>query len=137
MHVKPVLTRYVADVTLKGLESFIPLLLSKLHIECLVHGNADKPKALKLMEVVENRLTENVNVSPLLPPQLLLNRELRLEDGCNYMYEVKNEVHKSSCVELFYQCGMMSTESNILLELFAKIVHEPCFDILRTKVRTL
>lgn len=124
----------ILDLTLDRLQAFIPQLLSKMHIECLVHGNIDQSKALTLMEVVENRLAENINVLPLLSSQLLLNRELQLEDGCNYVYEVKNDVHKSSCVELFYQCGTQTTEGNMLLELFAKIVHEPCFDILRTKV---
>lgn len=109
-------------------------MLSKMHIECLLHGNLNKEKALELVDIVENRLTSTTTMSPLLPRQLLLNRELKLEDGCNYLYEVQNNVHKSSCIELYYQCGMQNKENNMLLELFAQIVQEPCFDILRTKV---
>ena len=73
-------------------------------------------------------------MSPLLPRQLLLNRELQLEDGCNYVYEVQNDVHKSSCIELYFQCGLQCTTNNMLLELLTQIIHEPCFNILRTKV---
>lgn len=105
-----------------------------MHIECLLHGNLNKQKALKIVDIVENRLTSTINMSPLLPRQLLLNRELKLEDGCNYLYEVHHDVHKSSCIELYYQCGMQSKENNMLLELFAQIIQEPCFNILRTKV---
>lgn len=115
------------------LEAFIPQMLSKMHIECLMHGNVNKEKALTLVNVVENHMMSTVKVSPLLPRQLLLNRELKLEDGCNYVYEVNNGVHKSSCIELYYQCGLQSTENNILLELVSQIIEEPCHDKLRTQ----
>lgn len=104
-----------------------------MHIECFIHGNANKQKALDLVDIVENRLSEAVRMSPLLPRQLLLNRELKLEDGCNYLYNIQNDIHKSSCVEIYYQCGMQTKQSNVLLDLFAHIIQEPCFNELRTK----
>lgn len=110
-------------------------MLSKMHIESLIHGNINKEKSLELVEVVENHITSAVSMTPLLPRQLLLNRELQLEDGCDYIYNINNDIHKSSCVELYYQCGLQNTENNMLLELFTQIIQEPCFDILRTKVR--
>ncbi|KAJ8935785.1 hypothetical protein NQ314_012635 [Rhamnusium bicolor] len=121
------------QITIERLEAFIPQILSKMHIECLVHGNVNKEKALHLVQIVEENLTSNLNMSPLLPRQLLLNRELKLEEGCHYLYEVQNDVHKSSCIELYYQCGLQTKENNIVLELFAQIIQEPCFNILRTK----
>lgn len=33
---------FVLVLTLERLEAFIPLMLSKMHIESLVHGNANK-----------------------------------------------------------------------------------------------
>jgi insulysin len=54
--------------------------------------------------------------------------------GCNFVYEVTNETHKSSCAELYLQCPPQSTRHNMLLELFVQITSEPCFNILRTKV---
>lgn len=125
------------ELTVDRLEAFIPQILCKMHIECLLHGNVDKEKALELVEIVENRLTESINMSPLLPRQLLLNRELKLENGCNYLYEVQNHVHRSSCIELYYQCGLQNTVNNMMLELFAQIINEPCFNVLRTKVSVL
>lgn len=109
-------------------------MLSKMHIECLIHGNANKERALNLVHIVEDHLKAKVNLSPLLPRQLLLNRELKLENGCNYLYEVINDVHKSSCIELYYQCGLQSKENNMMLELIAQIIQEPCYNTLRTQV---
>ncbi|KAF5280052.1 hypothetical protein FQA39_LY18167 [Lamprigera yunnana] len=120
-------------LTIERLEQFIPQMLSKMHIECLVHGSMNKKKALEMVDIVENRFVSDVNVTPLLPRQLLLNRELQLEESCDYLYSVDNKIHKSSCVEAYYQCGLQNTKDNILLELFAQIIQEPCFDILRTK----
>uniref|UniRef100_A0A1Y1LI14 Insulin-degrading enzyme n=1 Tax=Photinus pyralis TaxID=7054 RepID=A0A1Y1LI14_PHOPY len=121
------------ELTIEKLKEFIPQMLSKMHIECLVHGNANRKKALEMVNIVENRFAELINTTPLLPRQLLLNRELQLEDSCDYLYSVDNDIHKSSCVEVYYQCGLQNTESNILLELFGQIIQEPCFDVLRTK----
>lgn len=109
-------------------------MLSKMHIEYLIHGNFNKEKALELVKKVEGHLMSTVKFSPLLPRQLLLNRELKLEGGCNYMYEVNNDYHKSSCIELYYQCGLQSKDSNMKLELLSQIMQEPCFNQLRTKV---
>lgn len=42
-------------------QAFIPELLSNLHIETLIHGNATKEDALKLTRIVE----ENLGAKPL------------------------------------------------------------------------
>ena len=54
--------------------------------------------------------------------------------GSNYVFELENKLHKSSCTETYYQCNLQSTKTNMLLELFVQIITEPCFNILRTKV---
>lgn len=123
-----------SEITIDKLEAFIPQVLSKMHIECLLHGNINKEKALGLVHIVENSLSSTFSMSPLLPRQLLLNRELKLENGCYYSYEVLNDIHKSSCIELYYQCGLQTTQNNMKLELFVQIIQEPCFNVLRTKV---
>ncbi|XP_044737581.1 insulin-degrading enzyme [Chrysoperla carnea] len=121
------------QVTVERLKEFIPSLLSKLHIEGLIHGNFNKADALQLGTKVEEQINQSFAITPLLPRQLVLNREIDLDDGCNYLYEIENNIHRSSCTSLYYQCGMQKTESNMLLELFLQIISEPCYDILRTK----
>ncbi|XP_033611295.1 insulin-degrading enzyme-like [Cryptotermes secundus] len=50
------------ELTLEKVEEFIPQILSKVHIECLIHGNADKQKALHLVHLVEERLRSSVSL---------------------------------------------------------------------------
>ncbi|XP_063988848.1 insulin-degrading enzyme isoform X2 [Diachasmimorpha longicaudata] len=126
------------DITIERLEAFVPQLLSKMHVESLVHGNLTKAEALETVRLVENKLTgdptsQGSRLIPLLPKQLMLYREIDLEEGCHFLYEVEHKLHKSSCTEVYYQSGLQSTQSNMHLELLAQIISEPCFTVLRTK----
>ncbi|XP_076245093.1 insulin degrading metalloproteinase isoform X2 [Calliopsis andreniformis] len=121
-------------VTVERLEQYISQFLSKIHMECLIHGNMTMTEAIEVAKLIESKLTSaNPHIIPLLPSQLILYREIRLEDGCQFLFEVENKLHKSSCTDVYYQTGLRSTESNMLLELLAQIISEPCFSTLRTK----
>ncbi|XP_046427439.1 insulin-degrading enzyme isoform X1 [Neodiprion fabricii] len=123
-----------SHLTVERVQQFIPQILGKMHIECLVHGNVTKSEALDIVKLVESRLTNTLpQVTPLLPRQLVLHREVRLDDGCHFLYEIENKLHRSSCAEVYYQCHLQATESNMLLELLVQIITEPCFNTLRTK----
>ncbi|XP_034040067.1 insulin-degrading enzyme isoform X1 [Thalassophryne amazonica] len=121
------------DVTLPRLKSFIPQLLSRLHIEALVHGNITKESALGMIQMVEDTLIEHAHTKPLLPSQLIRYREVQVPDGGWYVYQQRNEVHNNCGIEIYYQTDMQSTHENMLLELFCQIISEPCFNTLRTK----
>ncbi|KYM94749.1 Insulin-degrading enzyme [Cyphomyrmex costatus] len=123
-----------AYLSVEGLQKFIPQLFSKVHVECLIYGNVTITEATYIRKLIESKLTTGVpNIIPLLEKQLLLFREIKLEDGCHFLFEVENNLHKSSCTMVYYQTGLQSTESNMLLELLTQIIEEPCFNILRTK----
>lgn len=121
------------DVTLPRLKAFIPQLLSRLHIETLLHGNITKESALGMMQMLEDTLIEHAHTKPLLPSQLTRYRELQVPDGSWYVYQQRNEVHNNCGIEIYYQTDMQSTNDNMLLELFCQIISEPCFNTLRTK----
>uniref|UniRef100_A0AAR2JYT8 Insulin-degrading enzyme n=1 Tax=Pygocentrus nattereri TaxID=42514 RepID=A0AAR2JYT8_PYGNA len=121
------------DVTLPRLKAFIPQLLSRLHIEALLHGNITKQSALSMMQMVEDTLIEHAHTKPLLPSQLIRYREVQVPDGGWYVYQQRNEVHNNCGIEIYYQTDMQSTHDNMLLELFCQIISEPCFNTLRTK----
>ncbi|KAK6638804.1 hypothetical protein RUM43_007073 [Polyplax serrata] len=123
----------VEYLTRERLENFIPQLLAKMHIECLIHGNVDPNGASKIIEIVENRLTSNSDLLPVLPKQMLRVREIQLLDGSHFMYEMVNSFFSSSCTETYYQCDPLSTKNNMLMELLVQIMQDPCFNILRTK----
>lgn len=131
---KEELLEATAHLTADRLQRFIPQLLSKVHVECLIHGNVSVTEATDLVKLIENRLTTLVpHILPLLQKQLLLYREIKLEDGCQFLFETENKFHKSSCTMIYYPTDLQSTESNMLLELLAQIISEPCFNTLRTK----
>ncbi|XP_071641482.1 insulin-degrading enzyme-like isoform X1 [Temnothorax longispinosus] len=116
------------------LQQFIPQLLSKVHVECLIHGNVTITEATDVLKLIESKLTTAVpNIVPLLQRHLLLYREIKLDDGSHFLFEAENKLHKSSCAMVYHPTGLQSTESNMLLELLAQIIAEPCFNTLRTK----
>ncbi|XP_018401508.1 PREDICTED: insulin-degrading enzyme-like isoform X2 [Cyphomyrmex costatus] len=131
---KEELLEATAYLSVEGLQKFIPQLFSKVHVECLIHGNVTITEATDILKLIESKLTTGVpNIIPLLEKQLLLSREIKLEDGCHFLFEAENNLHKSSCTMVYYPTGLQSTESNMLLELLAQIIAEPCFNTLRTK----
>ncbi|XP_034755125.1 insulin-degrading enzyme isoform X2 [Etheostoma cragini] len=130
---KDELKEALEDVTLSRLKAFIPQLLSRLHIEALLHGNIPKESALGMMQMVEDTLIEHAHTKPLLPSQLIRYREVQVPDGGWYVYQQRNEVHNNCGIEIYYQTDMQNTHDNMLLELFCQIISEPCFNTLRTK----
>ncbi|XP_076831395.1 insulin-degrading enzyme isoform X2 [Brachyhypopomus gauderio] len=130
---KDELKEALEDVTLPRLKAFIPQLLSRLHIEALLHGNITKQSALSMMQMVEDTLIEHAHTKPLLPSQLIRYREVQVPDGGWYVYQQRNEVHNNCGIEIYYQTDMQSTHDNMLLELLCQIISEPCFNTLRTK----
>lgn len=109
------------------------------------------------MEIVEEALKSGCGAQPL-PSPLPLHRQVTLSDRSSFTFSVENEVHNSCCVEFYLQVstgtfihtfihsamhpahansrvqvGEENTKPNVLLELLSQILHEPCFDTLRTK----
>ncbi|KAM4032052.1 insulin-degrading enzyme isoform 1-T1 [Anomaloglossus baeobatrachus] len=130
---KDELREALEDVTLLRLKAFIPQLLSRLHVEALLHGNITKQTAQGIMQMVEDTLIEHAHTKPLLPSQLVRYREVQLPDRGWFVYQQRNEVHNNCGIEIYYQTDMQSTSENMLLELFCQIIAEPCFNTLRTK----
>lgn len=56
-------------------------LLSKVHVECLIHGNVTMTEAVDIIRLVESKLRAVPHIMPLLQRQLILYREIKLEDG--------------------------------------------------------
>jgi len=72
----------VIDLNVEGLQQFIPQLLSKVHVECLIHGNVTVTEATDILKLIESKLTTEVpNIIPLLEQQLILPREIKIENG--------------------------------------------------------
>jgi len=122
----------LSELTVDAVTDFIPRLLSNIHIECLIYGNCTRDKALDYYNRVLDSLVSKTGCKPLLPSQLVKEREVCLEDTWS-VYRVTNKVHKSSCLENYYQTGLQDSRKNMLLELFSQIINEGCYSQLRTK----
>ncbi|XP_024886977.1 insulin-degrading enzyme-like isoform X3 [Temnothorax curvispinosus] len=122
-----------AHLSIDRLELFIPKLFSKMHVDCLMYGNVTEMEATDIGELIESNLkTRMPHIVPMLQEQLVLYRQIKVEDGCHILYEEENKVHENSCTIVNYATGLRSTESNMLLSLLAQIISGPCYDVLRT-----
>jgi len=122
----------LSDLTVASVTDFIPRLLANIHIECLIYGNCGQDKALDYYNRVVNSLVGKTGCKALLPSQLVKEREVHLQDHWS-IFSVTNGVHKSSCLENYYQTGLQDSRKNMLLELFSQIINESCYSQLRTK----
>ncbi|XP_055592583.1 insulin-degrading enzyme [Uranotaenia lowii] len=121
-------------ITVDRLRLFIDELLSRMHVECFFYGNVNKEKALDIAGKVEDKLKNtDAAIVPLLSRQLMLKREYRLNTGESSLFETINEHHKSSCAELYLQCGIQNDQANVYVDLVTQILSEPCYNQLRTK----
>ncbi|CAF3107542.1 unnamed protein product, partial [Rotaria sp. Silwood2] len=58
---------------------------------------------------------------------------LFISQGCNYAYTMLNDGHLMNGIKIYLQCFQQTLENNALIDLFSNIVHERCFNQLRTK----
>lgn len=71
-----------ADLTAGRVQTFIPQLFSKVHVECLIHGNMIEKEALNIVRLVESKLKSAMpHIMPLWQQQLVVHREIKLDDG--------------------------------------------------------
>ncbi|KAM0792238.1 hypothetical protein ACM66B_004933 [Microbotryomycetes sp. NB124-2] len=121
----------LGEITVENLQSFAKNMLSRMHIEMLVHGNMLKDEALSFCKTVESTLS----VEALTPEELRSHRALVVPEGKHLRREpVGNPQNKNSAVEQFTYIGDIYDDAErCRLALFAWIMQEPVFDVLRAK----
>ncbi|ORE11774.1 hypothetical protein BCV72DRAFT_197111 [Rhizopus microsporus var. microsporus] len=122
----------VRDIQLEELQAFIPLAISTLHIEALVHGSMEKETVLGMFSKIQDVLTPR----PLLPSQWAGSRAVALSDGQHFVHTLpvydNNEVN--SAIAYYSQvCRVTEIGLRNRLFLIAQIAEEPCFNQLRTR----
>ncbi len=103
---------YFQDLSAKEVELFVPDLLSSIHLEVLSHGNVTEQHTMEMAKLVEDKLRTNWPVRVLVRSQLIKEREVCLPPGLSAKYVTNNSVHKSSCIEIYYQLGMQVNNSS-------------------------
>lgn len=123
----------VKKLTFEQLTKFIPSMFEEVYSEILVHGN------FKYNEVkdVENIVTSIFKGKQSLDTQGQ-NRRLRsylIPKGSTFRYEtlLKDKKNVNSCIQHVVQIDVYTEELSAKSGLFAQMLHEPCFDTLRTK----
>ncbi|KAF9357740.1 Insulinase (Peptidase M16) [Mortierella sp. NVP85] len=120
------------DLTPEDIQSFYPVLLSRLHIEGLIHGNMTAADALKAGSIVE----EGLSPKALVPSELLSQRSHLFPENFKAVYkrQVPDSNNLNSGIEYYLQIAdATSKESRARIQILAQIVNEPCFNQLRTK----
>ncbi|KAF9203041.1 Insulinase (Peptidase M16) [Haplosporangium sp. Z 27] len=118
-------------VTPEDLQLFIPEVLSRLHIEGLVHGNMDRSQAIKAGEIIEAGLASK----PLVPSELISMRSVLIPEGYKAVYQldVIDPSNVNSGIDYYVQVGPSTSKTNrALAQLTVQIIQEPCFNQLRT-----
>jgi insulysin len=119
-------------ITADALRVFQKEMLAQMHMEVLVHGNIYKEDALKLTDMIESTLKPRV----LPQAQWKIRRGLVLPPGSNYIWkkQLKDPANVNHAIQYYLHVGSRGdydVRAKVLL--LDQIVHEPCFNQLRTK----
>ncbi|POY74423.1 hypothetical protein BMF94_2617 [Rhodotorula taiwanensis] len=119
------------EVTPENLQAHAKKLLSRMHIESLVHGNMLKNEALDLARDVE----ETFKPQPLTEDELRSRQALITPEGKWLARRpVANPENSNSAIEQFTYVGDVYDDAlRAKLSLFTTMISDPLFDDLRTK----
>ena len=122
-------------VDFNSLKNYSLNLFKVCFIEVLSIGNFEKSDSINIHNIVkENLPTLNSSIT-LTRSQFTRGRSLNLPKGKTSHYIRPNDDPENinSCIEVLLQIGLISNHrERILNELVSQIIHEPCFNRLRT-----
>ncbi|CAF1474908.1 unnamed protein product [Rotaria sordida] len=81
----------------------------------------------------QQKFHQNHLFQPIYPSMWFNHRQLMLPEGCNYAYTMLNDGHCTEAITIYLQCFQQTLENNALIDVFAQLISEPCFEQLRTK----
>ncbi|CCH62950.1 hypothetical protein TBLA_0I02940 [Henningerozyma blattae CBS 6284] len=119
-------------LTFEDLENFLPTIFNEVYFESLVHGNFEKSDAAEVNQLVEKYISGSIHNPQIRNDRL---RSYVLQKGETYRYEtlLEDPENVNSCIQHVTQIGLYNDRLAALSSLFAQIINEPCFNILRTK----
>ena len=121
------------NMTAESFRCFTRQFVSAIYMEMLVCGNVSREQALELGDIAEGSLLNLMETKPVESYERTLMRTVKLPAGCKYLYQCHNEADDGSATLVYYECSNGTTHDNMLLRLFAQILDEPCYSILRTQ----
>ncbi|CDO94319.1 unnamed protein product [Kluyveromyces dobzhanskii CBS 2104] len=120
------------DLTFEHLKGFVPTIFEQLYHESLVLGNFSVEMAYEINQLVDMLVLDRI------PNLQVKNNKLRsyiLPDDSTFRYEsqLEDKENVNSCIQYLIQFGPYTEELAAKASLIAQLIHEPCFDTLRTK----
>lgn len=138
----------IEKIKFVDLINFVPTIYQQPFFESLVHGNLEYVDAMQVDKLINKIIfnntignnsdtTESTDSEIALDSQYLNNklRSFILPKGSKHRYEtkLKDVANVNSCIQYIIQVDNYSDEKSAQSGLFAQMIHEPCFDTLRTK----
>ncbi|CCK69038.1 metalloendopeptidase KNAG_0B06080 [Huiozyma naganishii CBS 8797] len=119
-------------ITYEELINFIPTIFEELYFEALIHGNLKYEEAMEIASLV--KILQPSDVTRLQTKNSRM-RSYLIPRGETYRYETKLKDAKNvnSCIQYVTQLDVYDEKLSAKSGLFAQMIHEPCFDTLRTK----
>ncbi|KAL6663337.1 metalloprotease [Candidozyma auris] len=109
-------------------------------IQGLIHGNFEYSTAAKVSQSLQDAFKDRQTIAPTKEEvdSIVKFQSVHLEVGENVRYELplQDPSNVNSCLEYFVQVGKVQKENSrlrVLTDLLATMLHEPCFNQLRTK----
>lgn len=122
-------------VDFESLKNYSMNLFKICYIEVLTIGNFEKQDAINIHEILKDNLPTLTSSITLTRSQFTRGRALNV-DGHKTSHFIRpndDTDNINSCIEVFIQLGLISnSKDRIMTELVSQILHEPCFNRLRT-----
>ncbi|CCH58595.1 hypothetical protein TBLA_0A08050 [Henningerozyma blattae CBS 6284] len=124
--------KVVQDIDFPQLQDFIPTIYQELFFETLAFGNIQYEQAQEVDSLVRTLIPNTIKNSQVKNDRL---RSYIIPSGKTFKYEVfqKDKNNLNTCIQYICQFGIYSEYLAAVVSLLAQIMHEPCFNTLRTK----
>jgi insulysin len=120
------------QVTLKSVVAFAHRIMSRFHLEILVHGNVSAQDARDKFAMVTLSGLDPFRPWRCTIPELRVVELMRAKEY-HLRFKEPNANNTNSSIEVIYQIGAMELYDNAILALLNHLMKEPSFDELRTK----
>lgn len=122
----------LGKLTYEQLSTFMATIYEEMFFESLVHGNLKYEEAMEVDSLIQMLCPNDISFLQIRNGKL---RSYLLPQAETYRYEseLADLDNVNSCIQHVIQLGVYTEELSAKGGLFAQMIHEPCFDTLRTK----
>ncbi|SSD58379.1 related to A-factor-processing enzyme [Saccharomycodes ludwigii] len=131
----------LAEIEFEDLKLFEKLIFKEIFVETIVHGNFNASESIE----INSQILEVLDGSSLQKLEEGLQRSIVINDKYRFIKGLADKENINSCIQYTVQIsenvgdGILNDldftaqeETGALMELFTQIIHEPCFNQLRT-----